>query len=94
MFQLLHAFVQAFVQVIRPYWVPICFVAAWGIVILLAWSLLAALRDAIARGQKMHQIPCANCQFFTHDYHLKCTVHPAQALSEAAINCGDFEKCP
>jgi RNA polymerase subunit RPABC4/transcription elongation factor Spt4 len=39
----------------------------------------------------MHQIPCANCQFFTRDYHLKCTVHPAQALTEEAIGCGDFE---
>lgn len=90
MFQLL----QLLVRVIQPYLVPICFVAAWGIVILLAWSLWAAMRDTIARGQHMHQIPCANCQFFTHDYHLKCTVHPAQALTETAIGCADYEIQP
>jgi hypothetical protein len=38
----------------------------------------------------MHQIPCANCQFFTGDYHLKCPIHPAIALSEAAIGCPDY----
>ncbi len=56
---------------------------------LLGWSLWAATRDTIARGQQMHRIPCAGCQFFTSDYHLKCTVRPSAALTEAAINCPD-----
>jgi RNA polymerase subunit RPABC4/transcription elongation factor Spt4 len=38
----------------------------------------------------MHQIPCADCQFFTHNMRLKCPVHPTEALSEQAIGCTDF----
>jgi hypothetical protein len=38
----------------------------------------------------MHQIPCAQCQYFSGNYLLKCPVHPQQALSEAAIGCPDF----
>jgi hypothetical protein len=82
---------QFLVRAIQPLLVPICFVSAWTIVILVAWSLWTAMRDAVQRSRRMHQIPCANCQFFTSDYHLKCTVHPASALTEAAINCKDYE---
>lgn len=38
----------------------------------------------------MHQIPCSNCQFFTNDYRLKCTVNPSVANTERAINCCDY----
>ena len=41
--------------------------------------------------KKMHQIPCANCVYFTGNYCLKCTLHPAEAMSENAIACRDFE---
>lgn len=26
------------------------------------------------------QVPCKNCQFFNHNYYLKCAVHPNTAL--------------
>lgn len=84
-------FLQLLIRALHPYLVPICLVAAWSVSLLLAWSLWTAIRDTIARSQHMHRIPCANCQFFTRDYHLKCTVHPAQALTEDAIGCGDFK---
>lgn len=58
---------------------------------LVAWSLWSVMRDTIARSRQMRQIPCANCQFFTRDYHLKCTVHPSTALTEDAVNCADYE---
>jgi hypothetical protein len=41
--------------------------------------------------QQLHQVPCSRCAYFTGDYRLKCTVHPAQALTEEAIDCRDFE---
>ncbi|WP_337906916.1 hypothetical protein [Iningainema tapete] len=47
-------------------------------------------RYGIATVKRLHQIKCADCQFFTGDYHLKCTVHPSFALTEEAINCSDF----
>jgi RNA polymerase subunit RPABC4/transcription elongation factor Spt4 len=39
----------------------------------------------------MHQIPCHNCQFFTNNYRLKCTVHPSIANTEEAIDCSDYQ---
>lgn len=78
-------------KVIQPWLVPLCFGLAWLLVIAAAWSIWAAIRDGMMRARQMHQIPCADCKFFTHNYHLKCPVHPMNALSEAAINCPDFE---
>jgi hypothetical protein len=40
--------------------------------------------------QKLHQIPCDRCVFFTGEYNLKCTVHPHKALKEEAVDCGDY----
>jgi hypothetical protein len=70
--------------------VSICFFCAWSILLLLFWSIWTAMRDTVTRSQKMHRIPCADCQFFTSDYHLKCTVHPSDALTEEAIDCHDY----
>ena len=85
--QLLHFLLQ----VIQPILVPICFIAAWSLVSLVGWGIWSAVRDGVNSAKRMHQIPCANCEFFTGDYHLKCTVHPATALSEDAIYCPDYE---
>jgi hypothetical protein len=76
---------------IQPLLVPICFVAAWTVIILFAYSLWAAARDGVSTAKQMHQIPCANCQFFTNNYRLKCTVHPSIASTEEAINCCDYQ---
>ncbi|MBD2388871.1 hypothetical protein [Cylindrospermum sp. FACHB-282] len=76
---------------IQPLLIPICFVAAWSVIILLASSLWTAARDSVATAKQMHQIPCTNCQFFTADYRLKCTVRPSIANTEAAIDCSDFQ---
>jgi hypothetical protein len=85
--QLLYVLFHA----LQPVLVPICFLSAWAIVAMVGWSLWAAFRDGVQNAQRMHQIPCANCEFFTGDYHLKCTVHPSRALSEEAIHCLDYE---
>nr|WP_199290251.1 hypothetical protein [Leptolyngbya sp. FACHB-36] len=82
---------QLIVTAIQPFLVPICFVSAWSIIALVTWSLWTATRDTVTRTREMHRIPCANCQFFTSDYHLKCTVHPSDALTEDAINCPDYQ---
>ncbi|MEB3338152.1 MAG: hypothetical protein VKJ46_11860 [Leptolyngbyaceae bacterium] len=76
---------------IQPFLVPICFIGAWALVSLLAWSIGSAIWGGIKQAKRMHQIPCANCQFFTGDYHLKCTVRPSTALSEMAIDCPDHQ---
>ncbi len=94
MFYVLHLVFTAahhITTVLEPVLVPICSMLAWGIVILTGWNLVSATRAGLHNAQKMHQIPCANCRFFTNSYHLKCTIHPTTALSEDAINCRDYE---
>ncbi|MCU0536753.1 MAG: hypothetical protein MUD14_22930 [Hydrococcus sp. Prado102] len=86
MIQLLRSLIQA----IQPFLVPVCFVVAWSFIILLAWTLWSAVRDTTARAKQMHEIPCPNCQFFTNDYRLKCTVNPTTANTEQAIDCSDY----
>ncbi|HTL89040.1 MAG TPA: hypothetical protein VL134_06545 [Leptolyngbya sp.] len=74
----------------RPFVVPVCFIAAWGLILVTVWRVFEATRDAVKQAQQMHQIPCPDCQFFTGDYNLKCPIHPMAALSEAAIECPDY----
>lgn len=64
----------------------------WTIVMSFIISRITkSLPKAIDHVKKMHQIPCANCAYFTGDYCLKCTLHPIEAMSEQAIACRDFE---
>ncbi len=72
-------------------WVPMLFVLSWALMGLMGWTLSLFVRDLIRINRQMHRIPCANCRFFTGDYHLKCTVRPAIALTEEAIHCSDFQ---
>jgi hypothetical protein len=90
MFHIAHVSLYWLIQTLQPLLVPICFVLAWTIVLLIGWNTWAAIRDSITNAKQMHQIPCANCQFFTNDHRLKCPVHPSEALSDAAINCPDY----
>ncbi len=91
MFQTLYIFLHWLIASIQPFLGPICFIAAWSLVLLALSSLWTAFRDGLTNAKRMHQIPCANCQFFTNDYHLKCPVRPTIALSEEAIDCPDYE---
>lgn len=91
MFQVFFSIVYWLIQTIQPILIPLCFVVAWSLVLLTALSLWTAVRDGVSNARRLHQIPCANCEFFTGDYHLKCTVRPSSALSEAAIGCTDYE---
>ncbi|AFY49104.1 hypothetical protein Nos7524_3307 [Nostoc sp. PCC 7524] len=68
-----------------------CALSAWAIMILLLWSIWRTLKKGISFLWRLHQVPCHNCEFFTNDYRLKCTVHPKKACSEQAIECIDFE---
>jgi hypothetical protein len=79
------------IHAIQPFLTPICFVIAWSIVLFGIWIFFSATREGVKHVKHLHQIPCANCQFFTNSYYLKCPVHPSIALSEEAIGCRDFE---
>jgi hypothetical protein len=79
------------IHTIKPLLVPICFGCAWLLTVLAVWNIWYSVRATVARAKKMHQIPCANCEFFTNDHRLKCTVHPQIANSEQAIDCRDYQ---
>ncbi|MFB2893466.1 hypothetical protein ACE1CI_11185 [Aerosakkonemataceae cyanobacterium BLCC-F50] len=68
----------------------ISLIASVSLIFLVLWTIWNAIQDAVNTGKRLHQIPCANCQYFTGDYHLKCTLHPKAALTEEAINCLDY----
>ncbi|MFP4222259.1 MAG: hypothetical protein ACLFQ7_17150 [Phormidium sp.] len=87
MFQVLYVLIKA----IEPFLVPICFISAWAIVFMILGNFLAAIRSSHQRAKVMHQIPCANCAYFTNDHRLKCPLHPMTASSEEAIGCSDYE---
>lgn len=55
------------------------------------WTLWDAFQKGLTHLQRLHQIPCHCCVFFTGEYNLKCTVHPCKALNEAAIGCPDYK---
>lgn len=64
----------------------------WAFVLFTSiWRISRLSKEAVAHLKNIHQIPCADCAFFTGEYYLKCPLHPIIALSEKAINCQDFE---
>jgi hypothetical protein len=84
-------FITFLIHIIQPFLIPICFVIAWTVIILVLLNLWTATRETLMTIQKMHKIPCHNCQFFTNNYRLKCTVNPYIANTEAAIDCKDYQ---
>lgn len=77
-------------QLIQPLVVPLCFITAWAALGMAVWSIMAAARQGVAIARQMHQIPCAECRYFTNSAFLKCPIHPTAALSEQAIDCPDY----
>lgn len=68
----------------------LCF-SVWTIIFTgLFWRSLAVVKQAVQHLQRLHQIPCDKCMYFTGDYRLKCTVNPTVAMSDRAIGCRDF----
>ncbi len=88
MFQALHILIQA----LQPALTFVCFITAWVVVRLFLWTIWTSVRDSMTYVKRRHQIPCSGCHFLTDNNYLKCTVHPASAVTEDAINCSDF--CP
>lgn len=86
MFRLLDPVIQA----IQPFLAPLGLVIAWTLIFMVGWIIWAAIRDTVQRAKVMHQIPCTHCEFFTNDHRLKCTLHPAIANTERAIDCSEY----
>ncbi|MBF2057285.1 MAG: hypothetical protein IGQ45_08680 [Cyanobacterium sp. T60_A2020_053] len=82
--------IKEFLEKYNPYLQPFYFFTAWVLLILLGINLVKTVTDIWQRSQKMHEIPCSNCQYFTNDHRLKCTVQPNLANTYEAVNCPDF----
>lgn len=82
--------IRQFLEQYYPYLRPFYFLAAWGLFFLLVFQVISLIVYVHKRSQKMHQIPCTSCQYFTYNFHLKCPVNPKIANTESAINCPDF----
>jgi hypothetical protein len=78
------------IHAIQPFLVPICFVSAWAILLMTIGNIWGTVSVGVSRAKQMHQVPCANCLFFTNDHRLKCPVNPTIAMSEEAIGCLDY----
>ncbi|MBL1210902.1 hypothetical protein [Geminocystis sp. GBBB08] len=79
-----------FFETYNTYFQPIFFLIAWVFLGLLLSTLITSLKDIKKRGEIMHKIPCSQCQYFTNNYRLKCTLQPLIANTELAIDCSDF----
>lgn len=66
-------------------------ICIWLVLIGFLISMWQALLQGWANLQRLHQVPCSNCTFFTGEYNLKCTLYPCKALTEEAINCQDYQ---
>ena len=81
---------KEFLERFEPFLSPIYLVSAWVLLILIIRTVFKAIADVIKTAKKMHQIPCSNCEYFTNNYRLKCTLHPKLAQTEGAISCSDY----
>lgn len=72
--------------------IAVFFISFWVLLmIVFSFSVVRAFKQGAEQVKKLHRIPCYKCDFFTNDYHLKCTVNPSLACSEEALGCIDFE---
>ena len=73
----------------------ICVAAYLISVLMFAGIFLGGLAKKIARyrglRRRSRQFRCGNCRYFTSEPLLKCTVHPIEALTQAATDCQDYE---
>lgn len=70
----------------------LCPFLIWLILLCFFCAIFLALQEGIIYLNKLHQIPCDRCAFYTGESCLKCTLHPYKAFTEEAINCRDWEE--
>ncbi|MEO1067650.1 MAG: hypothetical protein AAFW95_00790 [Cyanobacteria bacterium J06638_6] len=63
----------------------------WALVLMFVLAILLAVSDGLRRLERLHQVPCFRCRYYTNSPYLKCPVRPIEAGSEAALYCNDYE---
>lgn len=82
--------VMDFLQEYEVYFRPVYFLCAWLFMAFLTLILIRGIKATMKRAKVMHNIPCVDCQYFTNDHRLKCTIQPRIANTELAKDCSDF----
>lgn len=59
--------------------------------ILLGLTTAAIIYRRLNRVKQVN-LPCKNCQFFSHNSYLKCAVNPADVMTKKATDCREY--CP
>lgn len=51
-----------------------------------------SIDETLKTSNATDRISCRQCQFFTRNPHLYCTVRPFDAMTEKAVDCSDFQR--
>jgi hypothetical protein len=65
----------------------------FGILFSIALTLakpIAGYQRTVVVPRSVPRIPCKRCQFYSHNPHLQCAVHPLKVFTPDAIHCSDY----
>jgi hypothetical protein len=65
----------------------------FGILFSLALTLakpIAGYQRTVVVPRSTSRIPCRRCQFYSHNPHLQCAVHPLRVFTPDAVHCSDY----
>ncbi|MBE9016254.1 hypothetical protein IQ272_08895 [Chroococcidiopsidales cyanobacterium LEGE 13417] len=69
---------------------PVYLAIATGVLIIFQISRKRKQSLASDFLNRLHQVPCINCHFYSMNPHLKCAVNPSVVLTRRAIDCPDY----
>ncbi len=70
---------------------PLGLVFSWVIFFVILRKVRSIIENKMVFTVKgSHQLPCKNCQFYSHNHYLKCAVEPSIVMTEEAKNCSEY----
>lgn len=70
---------------------PLGLVFSWVIFFVILRKVRSIIENKMVFTVKnSHQLPCKNCQFYSHNHYLKCAVQPCIVMTEEAKNCAEY----
>jgi hypothetical protein len=70
---------------------PLGLVFSWVIFFVILRKVRSIIENKMVFTVKTsHQLPCKNCQFYSHNHYLKCAVEPCIVMTEEAKNCSEY----
>ncbi|WP_224092829.1 hypothetical protein [Nostoc sp. MS1] len=70
---------------------PVGLVFSWVIFFVILRKVRSIIENKMVFTVKgSHQLPCKNCQFYSHNHYLKCAVQPCVVMTEEAKSCSEY----